>query len=443
MKLRSTRSVLIVLLPVMAAAASQWVGLTPQARCAARMARDCANQRIILFGGTSVYYDGRYFNDVWQFGLDSNGECPLSRLSVSGTPPCDRDDGVMVYDPVGRRMILFGGSAGIGSRLNDVWALNLTRGSESWQQLSPSGTPPSARHFCYYIYYPVRRSVIVFGGEDSAGTGDLNDVWELGLDSLAWHEINPSGTLPSTRMDGGAAYDATNNRMIIFGGRPGNGFTSEVWALDLESGSEHWTKLSPSGSGPSARAGFAYAQGGDKLYVSCGWDGDYYFNDLYVLDIPTLTWSQVNPSSDAPWERRNTTGAWDEIGQRFFIFGGEAGGPGYYVSDAYCIGFVGQAGGYKPLQSPASASFLSIAGIANGVVRIHCLLAQAGLVDVRIVDASGRLVSEAYSGPAVPPGMNLEWDGRDMNGHSVPAGSYYCSLETGGKTQTRKFVYTR
>ena len=428
---RITRSALAVLLPAIAAASAiDWTPVTPTMRCAARMALDSAHQRIIMFGGTTVFFDGKYYNDVWEIPLDVAIQRSWARLAVSGTPPQRRDDVCMAYDPVGDRMIIFGGSAGLGSRLNDVWALNLTRDSETWQQLSPSGTPPSPRHFCYYIYDPARLSLVVFGGEDSAGVGDLNDVWELSLGNLAWHQIKPSGTQPSPRMDGGAAFDGVNNRMIIFGGRPGSGFTNEVWALNLTPGSERWTQLSTGGNGPSARAGFAYAQGGHDFFVSCGWGGGEFHNDLYALDIPSLTWSRINPGGDAPAARRNTTGGWDDAASRFLVFGGEAD-HGYYLSDLYTVNCAGVAEWVQP-QPQAADPLLSVAGVANGSVRIHCVLTQNGWVTVKIADASGRLVRETYAGTAARPGINLEWDGRDARGHSVSAGVYYCSVETGG-----------
>jgi len=433
-----------VLLPAIAAASAiDWTPVTPTMRCAARMALDSAHERIIMFGGTTVFFDGKYYNDVWEIPLDVAIQRSWARLAVSGTSPQKRDDVCMAYDPVGDRMIIFGGSAGLGSRLNDVWALNLTRDSETWQQLSPSGTPPSARHFCNYLYYAAGNSLIVFGGEDSAGVGDLNDVWKLELDSLVWHHIIPSGTPPSPRMDGGAAYDSANNQMLVFGGRPGSGFTNEVWALHLAPGNEEWTRLSPGGNGPSARAGFAYAQGGQKLYVSCGWDGSSYFNDLYALDIPSMTWSRINPGGDAPLARRNTTGAWDDVGSRFFIFGGEAD-RGYYLSDAHSVncGNVGVAE-WDPPRPRVSGSVLSIAGIVNGSVRIRCTVVQAGPVNVKIIDPSGRLVRGVYSGSANAGDIDLAWDGLDEGRRAAPAGTYYCLVETGGTTLSRKFVLTR
>ena len=66
MYVRIRRSVLAVLLPaITAASAIDWTPVTPTMRCAARMALDSAHQRIIMFGGTTVFFDGKYYNDVW------------------------------------------------------------------------------------------------------------------------------------------------------------------------------------------------------------------------------------------------------------------------------------------------------------------------------------------------------------------------------------------
>ena len=48
-----------------------------------------------------------------------------------------------VYDPVRDRMVGYY-FPGLGYPLNDVWALSLA-GTPTWTQLTPTGTPPSAR----------------------------------------------------------------------------------------------------------------------------------------------------------------------------------------------------------------------------------------------------------------------------------------------------------
>jgi len=435
---------LVVLLVVIAAVsyAIEWTALAPQARCAARLCVDSANQRIILFGGTTVYMDGAYFNDVWEIPLDNPGYYPWLRIKPSGSSPAARADYCLVYDPADGRMILFGGASGIGHFLNDVWALNLTPGSESWEELAPSGTPPSARVYAYSVYCPSRRSVVFYGGKGSGGS--FGDVWELKLDSLSWHPIAASGA-PAARHDGGAVYDAASDRVVMFGGRTDSDFTDEVWALDLTPASEHWDQLSPTGSAPSPRSGFASGHTGDgsKLYVSCGWDPSSFFSDLYVLDVPSTTWTHLSVGGDQPVGRRNTCGACDPVSGNFFIFGGEAD-IGWYLGDAYfadCANVNVQEPVWQ--NSGLSGPGLSVTAISGGAVRIHCLVARACPLTVSVLDVSGRRVREVFSGRVNAPGAWLEWDGRDSYGRAVAAGTYYCSMDDGNTVVSRKVIIAR
>src|SRR5258706_5273345 len=95
--------------------------------------------------------------------------------SASGTGPTPRAGHTGIYDPVRQRMIVFGGNDGALS--NQVWALSLS-GPPAWTLLTPIGTPPSPREAHAAIYDPIGDRMIVFGGTD----GTLrNEVWSLSL----------------------------------------------------------------------------------------------------------------------------------------------------------------------------------------------------------------------------------------------------------------------
>jgi hypothetical protein len=393
-----------------------------------------------MFGGTTVYMDGGYFNDVWEIPLDNPGYYPWLQIKPDGSAPAARADHCLVYDPVGKRMILFGGASAIGHFLNDVWALNLTPGSESWEQLTPAGSPPSGRAYSYAAYCPTRRSVVVYGGYNGSNLGDL---WELALDTLAWHSIPASGA-PSARRDGGVVYDKAGNRMLVFGGRTDTDFTDELWALDLAPGSERWDQLSPTGSTPSARAGFASGQTGDggQLNVSCGW-GESFYSDLYVLDVASATWTDPGVGGDQPVARRNTCGACDPVSGNLFIFGGE-GDIGWYLGDAH-FADCANVGVHEPVwqNSGLTGPGLSVTAISGGAVRIHCLVARTRALKVSVLDVSGRKVREVFAGGVSAPGTWLEWDGRDDHGRAVAAGTYYCSMDDGSTVVSRKVIIAR
>jgi hypothetical protein len=432
----------MVLLLAGSMSALEWTTLAPPARCAAKAAVDSANQRAVLFGGTTVYANGAYLNDVWELGFNNVGRHEWHRLNPTGTPPSGRADHVMVYDPHGERMVVFGGSPQRYVHVNDVWMLSLTPRAEAWQQLSPAGAPPGGRGYAFGIYHPGRRSDVVFGGYSSSTLYD--DVWELKLDSMVWRRLVVSGTPPSARYDGAAVYDAARDRMLVFGGRTQSGFVKELWALSLTPGSESWTRLNQAGSVPSGRAGFAWAAapGGSGLCICAGWDGDQLFNDLYMLDVATLTWTALYPTGELPPGRRNCSGFADWVNGNFFVFGGE--GEVGYLGDTHFAGcaVVGASQWMRPA-GPGADLVLRIASVTAGSVRCHCAVTRPCEVRADVVDVAGKTVRELFREQVEPPGRWFIWDGRDAQGERAPTGNYYCRVESGSSVVAEKFALVR
>jgi hypothetical protein len=436
---------LIALLIVTTAFGLEWKGLNyPAARRHATMIVDSLNQRIILFGGASNYANGLWYNDVWELSSDTLQDYIWHKVTVNGIPPSIRCQHTAVYDAENQRMIIFGGCNNSGN-FNDAWALNLTLGNETWERLYPTGTLPEARFDHYTIYHPGRKSMIVFGG---CGTARLNDVWELKLDSTVWQEISVTGTRPIARAGGHEMLDLVNNRMIIFGGTSTNTFYNEVWALDLTPGSEQWTQLNPSGSIPTGRTGFA--SGCDcvknKFYFFGGWDNNWnLYNDLHVLDLTALTWTQLYPSGDLPDARRNPCGAYDFFNDNFFFFGGDDGPfGGSYFGDAFYI-YLGSVGAPEWQSQPliVNCPTLSINTITSGSVRIHYTLPKICNINIKILDSNGRLVCTLFSGKISSTSDWLTWNTKTVTGQMVSAGIYYCLLETEDTNISRKFVIAK
>lgn len=142
-----------------------------------------------------------------------------------GTPPSARQGATAIYDPVRRRMLVFGGNSH-GVMNQDVWALNLD-GTPAWTPLPTSGTLPPARADHTAIYDPVDDQMVIFGGESESNTEGLpclmstmyNDAWTLSLAGTpTWTQMNLGTTLPCARSGHSVAYDSNLNRMLIFGG---------------------------------------------------------------------------------------------------------------------------------------------------------------------------------------------------------------------------------
>ena len=82
--------------------------------------------------------------------------------------------------------------------------------------------------------------------------------------------------------------------MFIFGGRGANGVLfKDVYFLDTKSWC--WVRISSTTSGPCARFDHATTVVGNKIVVSCGWDGQKCFGDTWVFNTLSCTW--VKPST--------------------------------------------------------------------------------------------------------------------------------------------------
>ncbi len=186
---------------------------------------DSVGNRMVVFGG---YDDDSLRNDVTFLALD--GSYTWAAVTPAGTAPSPRYFHTAIYDPVGQRMLVYGGVDATGER-DDVWSLSLT-GTPTWTELSPSGAVPPARSKHSAVYEPSTRCMLIYGGSNAGGT--LGDAWALSLAGApAWSDVTPPGTAPIARFGHTAVYDPALKRMLVFGGLNAYGVqSSELWAFD-------------------------------------------------------------------------------------------------------------------------------------------------------------------------------------------------------------------
>jgi hypothetical protein len=269
-------------------------------------------------------------------------------VNVAGTGPTARQGHTAVYDPVGHRMVVFGGCGntwGFGSTYNDVFSLSLASGSEVWTELAPGGGAPQARFVHAAAYDSQRHRMLVFGG-DTGAFSVLNDVWALDLTqgAEAWTALNPTGTPPSARAESLAVFDPVGKRLLVFGGRDagllGATHFSDVHALNLpDAGTPSWELLSPGGVGPTARAGTfgVLDAGGNRVVAGFGTDGTLYYPETYTLDLTGSAWAPVL-SSPVTSGRAGACAALDSNRQRVLVFGGRGATDFYDDLHAFDLG---------------------------------------------------------------------------------------------------------
>jgi TIR domain/Galactose oxidase, central domain len=252
---------------------------SPTARSAHAMAYDQVTRRVIMFGGLNEA--GAALDDTWAYDPRASVWTELTPL---GKVPPARSGHALAYDPVTHRLIMFGGFGDAGVPLNDTWAYDPE--ANAWTELTPLGTAPPTRSAHAMVYDPATHRLIMFGGFGDAGA-PLNDTWACDPKASAWTELKPIGISPSARSACAMDYDQTSGLVIIFGGQDSAGTSlNDTWAYD--SADNTWMKLEPSGIQPLARAGHAmvYDQAGGRLTMFGGHaiGGADYFDDTWALN---------------------------------------------------------------------------------------------------------------------------------------------------------------
>jgi hypothetical protein len=416
-------------------------GLRPEGRWSHSAIYDLASGRMVVFGGAGA---SGFFDDVWVLPLFQ--EPDWMRLSPSGPGPCARSEHGAIYDPVRGCMVVFGGRAS-SEPLDDAWVLSLGA-APAWTKLTPTGTAPNARWGHSAIYDPVGDRMVVFGGTN--GGSLFGDVWALSLAGTpAWTKLAPGGAMPSARANHSAIYDPVLDRMVVFGGYDGEwqGFL-DAWALSLAN-PPVWTALAPGGSLPGPRRfhSAVYDPVHHRALVFGGYDGSFsYRDDTWAL---SLGWTELAPAGERPAARGfHSAILYDSYSPRMLVFGGgTAGGPFStlaYDDDVWELALGSATGDVEAQTGPgASGLFAPSPNPSRGPTTVRYSIARAGLVELGVYDLGGRLVRRLASGERRAGTWSAVWDGTGESGTQAGVGVYFVRLSGPGVRQTRKVVLIR
>jgi hypothetical protein len=201
-------------------------GTAPAPRKNGTAIYNSATNTMTIFGGDDCFSTD--FGDVWVLShANGLGGTPTWKmLSPSGAAPVARNGTSAVYNSDTNEMVIFGGGSS-GGLLNDTWVLSGANGSgtAAWTELSPSGTPPLPRVGHSAVYDQTNDRMIIHGGTEGVGSSgnSVGDTWVL-TDATSdsaipeWEELSPGGVSPGTRSSHTAVYNAKANQMTIFGG---------------------------------------------------------------------------------------------------------------------------------------------------------------------------------------------------------------------------------
>jgi hypothetical protein len=141
------------------------------------MCYDRHNRRFLLFGGGNVQTE-RGDPGTWTYTPTTN---TWEQQTVDPQPP-PRANARLVYDPVAKKAILFGGDA-LDHLLADTWAYDVVAGK--WEQRRPRVSPsPRAGHAMLWL--PKAKKVLLLGGYGyTSATGYVEGLYRR-LPFEAW-----------------------------------------------------------------------------------------------------------------------------------------------------------------------------------------------------------------------------------------------------------------
>jgi hypothetical protein len=363
-------------------------GSAPVARRSAGVIYDPVRDRLLVFGGsdgTSTY------NDVWALSLAGAPHWTL--LGSGGALVAPREEHVTVYDAAHDRLVVFGGIDAAGHVRSDGWAFSLS-GPGTWSPLGTGGARPLARQSACGAYDPVRDRLLVFGGADSSGTL-LSDTWALPLGAGGTWALLPLSTgEPGARARATAAYDASRDQMLVYGGRGPAGLLNNVLALSLAGttawnvpfssspppaarewaaavvdpardrlvvagggtpgpssdvsafalgGTHPWSTLTPSTKpGPFRAAALVHDPVRNRMLLFGGLDVNTATNALWSLDLSNPSvWTRLTPAGTPPGPRGYTTAVYDAARDRVLVFGGANLSAGVLYNDVWALQLAG------------------------------------------------------------------------------------------------------
>jgi len=190
------------------------------------------NPRLLMFGGWKGSLATSICDELWELSLTPGLES-WNQLFLGGGPPALADASV-VYHPASNAAFFHGGQLASGGYVNSTWRLTLGA-SPAWALLSPAGAPP-ARFAHSAVFDPIGDRMIIFGGYRGSTAGSA-EIYQYNFGLNSWAPLSVGVLAPTARYYHSAVFDPTpgQERMIILGGYSSHAL-SDSWQLDLRAG---------------------------------------------------------------------------------------------------------------------------------------------------------------------------------------------------------------
>jgi Kelch motif len=187
-----------------------------------------------------------------------------------------------------------------------------------WQPLPGDGDKPLARYGSCGSVGPDGALWVSHGFTHDSGR--FNDTHSYDLARGRWFDKTPPAPLPVDRCLHDCFWTAAGSLLLYAGQTTGVKALADLWSYDPLAAA--WTEQ-PKPPAP-ARQLYALATYGNQAVVFGGGDIDGgYLNDVWRIDVDTLSWIEIGRTGDAPAARSAATLIADTLAGRLLLFGGK------------------------------------------------------------------------------------------------------------------------
>lgn len=178
------------------------------------------------------------FNDLWHYSMADNKWTDITPADKKNAPK-NRYHHVAVYDPAADEMIVHGGYALIRGFLGDeklvhyadTWHYSYANGT--WREgLAAQGSfLPRARMGHTAVWDEKEGAMVIFGGNEGADGGNVNDVWAYRPGSPAtWAQLEVTSSVGPEGRNCAAALLPASGRMVVVAGESSETL-ADAWEL--------------------------------------------------------------------------------------------------------------------------------------------------------------------------------------------------------------------
>ncbi|HZQ22084.1 MAG TPA: kelch repeat-containing protein [Terriglobales bacterium] len=224
--------------------------------------------------------------------------------------PSARSAPAMAYDPVSKKIVMFGGWDGT-KYPTDTWTFD----GSHWQQVK-TAVSPAGRAGATMAYDAPSRKLVMFGGFD--GNNYRGDTWVWDGVSMRWVQAHPT-QLPTAVTGPQLFGDPKNGHADLFGGYAPPFYRTQMFQW---TGSD-WLALNPPTT-PTARSG-AVVGLNPAIHQVVLFSGLSELNVYNTWTWDGTNWTEESPSSQPP-SRYDAAGAYEPHLGGVVAFGGGEGG---------------------------------------------------------------------------------------------------------------------